>query len=65
MKDYDSKEYAIDFPDDIDWNWGTVVIKTPHEPYYDGCKITGVLLHDGCFLVNGVLFEQNEFEKLF
>jgi hypothetical protein len=62
MNQYDKKTYEIDFPDEGYFNWKTVKLKTPENIYYDGKKIIGVLLHDGNFMVNGVLYLENQFE---
>lgn len=56
----DSK-YDVDFPDTGTLNWKAVKIKNVDE-YYNDCKIIGVLLHDGKFMVNGVIFEQHQFD---
>ena len=55
----DKEKYRKDFPDQGSFNWKVVKITTAH---YDGHKTTGVVLHDGKFMINGVLFEANEFE---
>ena len=62
MNTYDKKTYEQDFPEHGNFNWKTVKLKTPTEPYYDGHKIIGVVLHDGNFMVNGVLFLENQYE---
>ena len=62
MNKYDKKKYKKDFPDQGYFNWKTVLLKTPNNIYYDGYKITGVLLHDGNFMTNGVLFLADQFE---
>jgi hypothetical protein len=60
---YDKKTYKKDFPDHGDFNWKKVKLKTS-DNYYNGHKIIGVLLHDGNFMVNGVLFLASEFEVI-
>ncbi len=62
MNEYNKNKYKQDFPDNEYFNWKKVKIKTPECIYYDGSKIIGVLLHDGNFMVNGVLFLKNQFE---
>ena len=62
MNEYDKKKYKIDFPEEGDFNWKWVKLKTPEHPYYDGHKIIGVVLHDGNFLTNGVLFLKHQYE---
>ena len=62
MNTYDKKTYERDFPETGNFNWKTVRLKTPENPYYDEAKITGVVLHDGNFMVNGVLFLENQYE---
>jgi len=59
--DYNKETYKQDFPDIGTFNWKTVKIQTPGE-HTDGAKITGVVLHDGNFMVQGVLFLQHEYE---
>jgi hypothetical protein len=54
-------KYKQDFPDQGTLNWKKVKIKKPGS-YFDNAKITGVLLHDGNLMINGVLFDANEFE---
>lgn len=60
MNEYDISKYEIDFPDIGDFNWKTVKLKNTN--YYNGCKIIGVVLHDGNFMVNGVLFLKHQFD---
>lgn len=62
MNIYDEKTYKQDFPEHGYFNWKTVRLKTPTEPYYDGHIIIGVVLHDGNFMTNGVLFLENQYE---
>lgn len=62
MNEYNKEKYKKDFPDTGTFNWKTVKLKTPDNPYYDGHKINGVLLHDGNFMTYGVLFLKDEFE---
>ena len=62
MNKYDKETYKRDFPEHGSFNWKTVLLKTPDEPYYDGHKIIGVVLHDGNFMTNGVLFMENQYE---
>jgi hypothetical protein len=62
MNEYDKEKYKIDFPDHGDFNWKWVKLKTPEHPYYDGHKTIGVVLHDGNFMTNGVLFLKNQYE---
>ena len=57
----DKKKYEQDFPDEGDFNWKTVRIVTPEDKYYNGWKIIGVVLHDGKFMIQGVLFQEDEF----
>ncbi len=59
---YDKKKYAQDFPDEGTFNWKRVKLKTPNDPYYNGHITVGVVLHDGNFMINGVLFLKNEYE---
>ena len=59
---YDKKKYEKDFPDEGYFNWKMVRIKTPECIYYDGKRIIGVVLHDGNFMVNGMLFLASQFE---
>lgn len=61
MNKYDKNKYKIDFPEEGYFNWKTVEIKMPENVYYDGALIIGVVLHDGNFMVNGVLFLSNQF----
>ena len=61
MNKYDKNKYKKDFPDEGYFNWKTVMIRTPKNVYYDGARITGVVLHDGNFMVNGVLFLKKQF----
>ena len=58
---YNKETYKQDFPDVGTFNWKSVKIKTPGE-YGDGGKIIGVVLHDGNFMINGVLYLPHEFE---
>ena len=62
MNTYDKKTYEQDFPEHGNFNWKAVKLKIPTEPYYDGHKIIGVVLHDGNFMSNGVLFLENQYE---
>lgn len=62
MNDYDKKTYEEDFPETGNLNWKTVILKTPDNPYYNGHKIMGVVLHDGNFMINGVMFLKNQYE---
>ena len=62
MHKYDKKTYEQDFPEHGDFNWKVVKLKTPNNPHFDGHKIIGVVLHDGNFMINGVLFLKNEYE---
>lgn len=62
MNKYDKKTYEQDFQEYGYFNWKIVKLKTPTEPYYDGHKITGVVLHNGNFMINGVLFLENQYE---
>jgi len=59
---YNKSFYAADFPDHGTFNWVLVKIIMPGNIYYHGAKIRGVLLHDEKLMVNGILFERNEFE---
>ena len=54
--------YKDDFPDEGNFNWKTVEINMGEKHYYTGCKINGVLLHDGNFCVNGVIFFKGQFK---
>ena len=56
--------YEQDFPDEESWTWKVVTLNTPNEPNYHNHKITGVLLHDGSFVVNGVHFSEEEVSKV-
>ena len=62
MKDreYDKSKYKQDFPDEGYLNWKRVRINVPDD-YRHNVKIMGVLLHDGNFVANGVLFLKDEF----
>jgi len=62
MNTYDNKTYEQDFPEHGNFNWKTVKLKTPTEPYYDGHKIIGVVLHDRNFMTNDVLFLENQYD---
>ena len=62
FKKYDRKKYDIDFPDEGTFNWKKVRIIMPDDIYYNNAEIIGVVLHDGNFIVNGVLFLSNQFE---
>jgi len=64
MNKYDKNKYKKDFPSQGNFNWKTVKLKTPDNVYYDGHKITGVVLHDGNFMINGVLFLADQFEVI-
>lgn len=56
-----TKRYQCDLPSNGYFNWKQVrIIMKDH--YYDGAKTTGILLHNGKFTVNGVLFEPKEFK---
>jgi len=60
------EKYKRDFPDENcykgSYNWKTVEMTNPKKSYYKNCKVTGVLLDDGNFMVNGVTFMKEEFE---
>ncbi len=60
---HDKNKYKIDFPEEGYFNWKTVKIKNTID-YLNGKEIIGVLLHDGNFMVNGVLFLENQFEVI-
>ena len=62
MNEYDKKTYKVDFPDEGYFNWKKVKLKTPGDIYYDGKITIGVVLHVGNFMVNGVLYLENQFE---
>jgi hypothetical protein len=62
--EYDRTKYNQDFPSIGNFNWVAVQVTTPNDKYYDGCKLTGVLLHDGNFMGNNMLFSPNEFKIL-
>lgn len=65
MKDFIKEtKYEQDFPEEGDWNWKTVTLNTPNDPYYHNHKITGVLLHDGSFVVNGIYYDKEEVGKV-
>jgi hypothetical protein len=55
-------KYKKDFPSQGCLNWKKVILKTPEKSYYDGARVSGILLHDGNLLINGVLFLANQFE---
>jgi len=57
-----NEKYKQDFPDTGFFNWKKVKMTHPKSSYYQNCIITGVLLHDGNFMINGVLFYSEEFE---
>jgi hypothetical protein len=58
---YDKKLYEKDFPDNIsDWKW-RIARLYPKDKYIRQ-EIVGVVLHDGKFVTNGILFEKNEFK---
>ena len=61
---YNKDTYKDDFPDEGYFNWKIVRIKTPDCVSYDGKKIIGVVLHDGNFMVNDVLFLKEQFEVI-
>ena len=56
MRPDDKSTYVQDFPDEGSFNWKSVKLNTPNDSYYHGHKIIGVVLHDGNFMINGVLF---------
>ena len=56
IRNYDHSLYAQDFPVVGTFNWKVAYIKK------DRAKMTGVHLHDGKFMINGVLFDKNEFK---
>lgn len=58
------KKYEIDFPENDILNWKTVKFVNPNKLQFKNKQITGVLLHDGNFVVNGVLFFKDEFEVI-
>lgn len=62
MNSYDKEKYEKDFPAQGKLNWKKVKIITPENRYYDGNSMLGVLLHDGNFMINSVLFTSNQFE---
>ena len=62
MEKYDKRKYEQDFPNKGCFNWKTVKLKTPDNIYYNGRKVNGVVLHDGNFMVNGILFLADQFE---
>lgn len=62
MNKYNKKTYEQDFPEEGCFNWKTIKIKMPKNIYYNGNEIIGVLLHDGNFMINGVLFLESQFE---
>ena len=53
---YNKKIYEQDFPEEFNWNWKIAFIKEHKQ------KRAGVLLHDGKFMTNGVLFDKHEFK---
>lgn len=61
IKDYSEKDYRQDFPDQGTWNWKLVQITNCENSYYENHKTVGVVLHDGNFMVNGVMFEKHEY----
>jgi len=60
-EDYNIDDYKVDFPDEGTWNWKVIELTNADNSYYQGHKTTGVLLHDGNFMINGVMFEKHEF----
>jgi hypothetical protein len=56
IRNYNKKIYEQDFPGVGSYNWKVVYIKEYKH------KIAGVLLHDGKFITNGVLFDKHEFK---
>jgi len=62
MNNYDKKTYEKDFPSQGTFNWKKVKLITPNEPYYNNHIIIGVVLHDGNFMTNGVLFLKDQYE---
>ena len=62
MNKYAKETYKQDFPGQGSFNWKTVRLKTPNDLYYDGHEIIGVVLHDGNFMTNGVLFLKDQYE---
>ena len=58
------EKYEIDFPESETLNWKTVMFNCPNKPYYHKKKVTGVLLHDGNFVINGMLFNAGEFDVI-
>ena len=55
-----SKKYEIDFPVTGYYNWKIVRIKMKNT-HYDNEKRDGILLHDGKFVSNGLIFNKKEF----
>lgn len=64
ISNYDKEKYAQDFPDVGTFNWVVVKFIMPDNVSYNGREVIGVLLHDKKFMVNGVLFDENEFEVI-
>ena len=58
---YDKKKYEIDFPEEGTFNWVKIKLKGLG-PYFEGVEGVGVLLHDGNFISNGLLFYSNNFD---
>jgi len=62
MNKYNKKKYKKDFPDEGAFNWKKVKLITPENIYYNNHELIGVVLHDGNFMINGVLFLSNQFK---
>ena len=62
VEDYDKKDYEQDFPAQGTFNWKRVLIANCEHSYYEGAQLIGVVLHDGNFMINGVMFEKHEFK---
>ena len=60
MTKEEKKKYKKDFPATGSFNWKTVRLITPEFSYYNNHKIMGVVLHDGKFCTNGIIFENFE-----
>ena len=62
MNTYNKKTYKQNFPKHKNFNWKTIKLKTPTKPYYNKHKIIKIILHNKNFMVNGVLFLENQYE---
>lgn len=60
MTKEEKKKYKKDFPGQGSFNWKKVKLITPEFSYYNNHVTVGVVLHDGKFCINGVIFENFE-----